>query len=109
MTERLCKVCDGWHDLDEPWPYNCLSHWKLTECRSHLSGPMVIRDTMDPVQSMLDGKMYDSKSVLRRTYKTGGVIEVGGETPKPFKKPKPDRKHVRASLERAFSKVGLGA
>lgn len=44
-----------------------------------LAAPMVIRDTMDPVQSMLDGKMYDSKRKLRRTYREGGVEEVGND------------------------------
>lgn len=22
---RKCKVCDGWHRLDRPWPHNCRS------------------------------------------------------------------------------------
>lgn len=81
--------------------------------RSHLPAPQVIGDTMDPVQSMLDGKLYDSKSRLRATYREAGVVEVGNDPsvtdPKPFRKPKPDRKAIRASLERAASRVGLGA
>lgn len=36
-------------------------------------------DTIDPVQSQLDGKMYDSKSALRATYKAAGYLEVGNE------------------------------
>lgn len=81
--------------------------------RSDLPGPMVIRDTMDPVQSMLDGKMYDSKANLRATYRAAGVTEVGNDpsivNPKPFKKPRPDRQAIKAAVGKAFSQAGLGA
>jgi hypothetical protein len=80
--------------------------------RSHLAGPQVIGDTMEPVQSMLDGKLYDSKSRLRETYRAAGVTEVGNDSsivdPKPFKKPPVDRSAIRASVSKAFSKAGLG-
>lgn len=78
--------------------------------RSHLGAPRVITDVMDPVQSMLDGKMYDSKARLRRTYREAGVTEVGNDVKlerAPVKRPK--RGDARAALERAASKVGLGA
>lgn len=39
----------------------------------------VIDDTMAPVQSMVDGKKYDSKSALRRHYRAAGVYEVGND------------------------------
>ena len=75
--------------------------------------PMLALDTMEPVQSMLDGKMYDSKAALRATYKAAGVTEVGNDPsimdPKPFEKPKPDRKKIKEAVGRAFSQAGLGA
>ena len=78
--------------------------------RSGLPVPMILSDTMEPVQSMLDGKLYDSKSALRATYRQAGVVEVGNDVAtKPPPKPKPDRKAVRASVERAFSRAGFGA
>lgn len=110
MRERYCKVCQGWHQPDA-WPHNCMPerNWN----RSHLPAPGVIIDTMAPVQSMLDGKMYDSKSALRATYKAAGVTEVGNDSsvldPKPFRKPKPDRKAIKAAVGKAFSQAGLGA
>lgn len=68
---------------------------------------------MDPVKSMLDGKLYTSKAALRATYKAAGVTEVGNDSsimsPKPFKKPKPDRKAIKAAVGKAFSRAGLGA
>ena len=47
--------------------------------QGELQCPMIIKDGMDPVQSQLDGKHYDSKSNLRRTYRAGGVEEVGND------------------------------
>lgn len=109
--QRLCKVCSKWHDLDAPWPAEC---WREpTKARSRLSAPMIIQDGMAPVQSMLDGKMYDSKAALRATYKAAGVTEVGDDpsvtNPKPFKRPKPSRKDIKAAVGKAFSQAGLGA
>ena len=71
---------------------------------------------MDPVRSNLDGKMYDSKRELRRTYKEGGVTEIGndGELYKSRiydKKAEKEkrRKEIRAATDRAFSQMGYGA
>jgi hypothetical protein len=58
--------------------------------------PMIIKDTIEPVRSMADGKMYDSMSSLRRTYRADGnpqgqeYIEVG-DAPM---KGKPPLKHA---------------
>jgi len=71
---------------------------------------MLISDSMAPVKSMLGGRMYDSKSRLRATYRAAGVTEVGNDLPvDPRPKAKPDRKGVKASVARAFSRAGLGA
>jgi hypothetical protein len=107
--QRFCRVCEGWHDPDA-WPHNCMSfNWN----RSDLSAPMLICDTMEPVQSQLDGQMYDSKAKLRATYKQAGMVEVGNDSsvtdPKPFKRPKPKREEVKAAVGKAFSRAGLGA
>lgn len=108
--ERHCRVCGNWHKVDE-WPLECYKPRKVA--RSGLSAPMINADTMEPVQSQLDGKMYDSKSELRATYKAAGMVEVGNDSsvtdPKPRPKPKPDRKKIKASVHKAFSQVGLGA
>jgi hypothetical protein len=109
MSERYCKICTGWHDLDQPWPVECIPVRK--DSRSHLPSPMFIADTMEPVKSMLDGKMYDSKRNLRKTYKEAGVIEVGNDPAmfRPRKRPPPDEKAIARSVDKAFSQAGLGA
>ena len=110
MTERWCKICKGWHD-PENWPHNCMP--EAMGVRGNHAAPRLIIDTMEPVQSMLDGKMYDSKSNLRRTYKEAGVTEVGNDSsildPKPFKRKRVTREDVRPSVEKALSKAGFGA
>ena len=77
--------------------------------RSHLSSPSVVSDTMDPVKSMLDGRMYDSKARLRQTYRDGNVIEVGNDVPTKHPERKSSRDDVKAAVGRAFSQAGLGA
>jgi ERCC4-type nuclease len=74
---------------------------------------MLITDTMDAVRSQLDGRLYDSKSALRKRYKQAGVVEVGNDSsitnPRPFKRPKVDRKAVNDSVDKAFARAGFGA
>lgn len=83
--------------------------------RSDLPAPMIIGDSIEPTQSMADGKYYTSRARLRGTYRPSGnphgnsYIEVGNETLKPKEKPKPDRRAINDSVERAFAKTGLGA
>lgn len=79
--------------------------------RSSLPAPMVIGDTIEEgVQSQLDGKTYTSKSELRKTYRQAGVTEIGNDSArhKPFVKPKPDRKAIRTSVEKAAARVDRG-
>lgn len=106
--ERFCKVCGSWHALDRPWPHNCRAEdWTQ---RSEMAAPMIIRDGMEPVQSMLDGRMYESKRALRATYRQAGVVEVGDEPIKPSTPAKkPDRAKIKEAVGRAFSRAGLGA
>lgn len=73
---------------------------------SDLPCPTVISDYVD-VKSMVDGQMYSSKSALRRSYRQHGVVEVGNEEMKAAPKPKPDRRAVRESIEKACSRAGI--
>lgn len=105
--QRLCKVCGGWHDLDKPWPHNCVTHERPMQ---HLAAPRHISDGMSAVQSMTNGLWYDSKSALRSEYKRAGVTEVGNEKLTP---PKPDKakakKDRQATIGKALSRAGFGA
>jgi hypothetical protein len=78
--------------------------------RSRHVCPAVIGDGMAPVQSMLDGRFYDSKAALRATYKAAGVTEVGNDPAICRKRPKPapDRGAIRDAVGQAFLRAGLG-
>lgn len=108
--QRFCPACKDWHAPDA-WPVECLPDLAMN--RSAHPGPMLIRDQMAPVRSMLDGKMYDSKRALRATYRAAGVVEVGNDSsvtaPKKKTPVRPKKEDVAATVSRAFSQAGLGA
>lgn len=115
--ERFCKHCTGWHDLSEPWPVECRVQ-TVSKMSQNLAAPMIMCDTMDThLQSMADGKHYDSKAAMRHSYKDNpqGIryTEVGDDasvmTPSERKQVKPDRGDIQRSVQTAFSQAGLGA
>jgi hypothetical protein len=116
MRQFFDKQLGLWLDEEEyAFRKSAASH---NGARSDLPAPMLINDTMEkPIQSMVDGKYYDSKARLRETYKPSGnkegkrYVEMGNDPSitKPYKKPKPDRNGIKASVRRAFSQAGLGA
>lgn len=67
-------------------------------------------DSMPPVLSQLDGKIYDSKSEIRKSYRRAGVLEVGTEKLSKYlsktdrKKPIPE-KVINEAMEKAYSKL----
>jgi hypothetical protein len=68
----MCRKCEKLHSVSEQWPREC------SEARPHYSKRTVfLSDTREPVQSMVDGKYYDSRSALREHYKVSGVECVG--------------------------------
>lgn len=103
--ERYCKTCRGWHPPSD-WPAECWQPKRVA--RGDFPLPLLNRDGMDPIQSMLDGQMYDSKSALRRTYKAAGVIEVGNDGPMASPPPRMgDAKAREAAAVSAMKRTGL--
>ena len=77
--------------------------------QGQLAAPMIVRDGQGGirgVQSMADGRFYDSKRAMRRHYREAGVMEVGDEAPT-TKGPvqRPDKAGIRASVERGMAAV----
>ena len=106
--ERFCDVCRNWHSLEAPWPSACVK--QEAPKRADLAAPNVNFDTMEPVQSMTNGQMYDSKAALRAEYKRAGVVEVGDDSsvtaPPPRPKTRTDRAEVRKSIKKSIDRVG---
>ena len=68
--------------------------------------PQIVRDALDGVRSMQDGKVYDSKSALYRSYREGGVrIVESGEGDAPMNPASDMRK---ADVAEAVGKVKAG-
>ena len=82
--------------------------------RSGLPCPMVIRDSMDDIQSMADGRIYDSKSALRRSYTADGnpqgrdYQEIGGTEIEPAGRASVDKKALRDAVDKAMHDVETG-
>jgi hypothetical protein len=88
--------------------------------QGQVCAPQIVSDGLafHGVRSMKDGKLYDSKSALRRHYRESGVVEVGNDSSisrekvtgpqKRFEDPKHDQK-IDAALGRAWSRAGLPA
>jgi len=68
--------------------------------------PAFVSDKLWDMKSMADGRLYDSKSELRRSYKEQGFIELGNDAPtdnSPVEKP-----NVRTELMGAYKAVRGG-
>jgi hypothetical protein len=90
MSERLCRACQGWHDLDQPWPAKCLSHFKGSAQRSDLPGPMIVSDIREYRASAVD-KSTGQRPVIggrrqhREFLRNNGYRELGNDAPAPRK------------------------
>lgn len=74
--QRMCRVCGGWHDLEEPWPEKCVRERKS-------SAPHVISDSMEPTLHHATGKMISSKRAFSRETRAAGCVELGNEPIRP--------------------------
>lgn len=70
-----------------------------------VNAPAILRDEIiGGIESMVDGKIYDSKSALRKSYKMHGVIEKGNDR---VQRQRPQsreelEKEIREDAEKAF-------
>ena len=75
------------------------------KAKKEVDAPFVIGDEiLGGIQSQVTGKIYDSKSNLRREYKRYGVIEKGNERLPPPKAPNQDEvyRDIREDVEKAY-------
>lgn len=117
VGKKYCRVSGTWLDAaeyDRRYADYEEMAFQARPRQGELCAPMLIRDETRAVMSMTNGRIYDSKSELRKEYRRAGVIEVGNETP--MKKAEPTsyerreaRKKRRGSIERALSQAGFGA
>ena len=99
-TQRMCKVCGEWHDLEQ-WPQACVRHTKS-------DAPYVISDTMAPIKHMGTGQYLDSKSKFRAATKASGCVEIGNESIKPRAPIKLDRGKRRDDIRKSIYELRNG-
>jgi hypothetical protein len=86
---------------------------KIAPKRSGLACPMLIRSFAEPVQSMADGKFYDTPRDLEKTYRADGnprgeeFIPLGNETLKTTEYV-PDASERRNDMREALHDVVSG-
>lgn len=97
MTQRLCKVCRGWHETTA-WPAGCAQ--RAVSKRGDFPVPMFTSDSMDPLMSHADGRMYDSRSEMLKHYADTGhrILEPGEKACRPAP-PKTTDAEIRAALQ----------
>lgn len=87
MSQRLCRACDKWHDLNMPWPQKCAGHFKASGPRSDLARPMIVGDLKEYRAAAVD-KATGQRPVIggrrqhREFLKNNGYFEIGNEMPK---------------------------
>lgn len=66
---RRCKVCEGWHPTDQPWPHNCREPVRIMQ---RLAAPMVVGD----IEPHVEGGVYiDSRRTQREFMRQNGLVE----------------------------------
>lgn len=96
---RLCRSCRQFHDLSEAWPVACLGHFGTGGDQA----AYVQSDSMEPIRSMADGRMYDSKSRYRQELRARGCYEVGNDRIERSRTAAPP---VRESLRQTRQQLG---
>lgn len=76
---RHCDSCNGWHDLDEPWPDNCKWHFHKREGEDKI-GLQIVKD-IEPYKAIgLPGApVIGGRAQHRAEMRAHGMVEVGNE------------------------------
>jgi len=74
--------------------------------RAPFPAPYLNRDGIEPLRSMADGKVYESKSAMRRAYRELGYEELGNDAPRAVADAPPV--DAKAEVIEAYKKVRDG-
>lgn len=105
MTTRHCRICNDWHDLDEPWPEECIAHYRHGRSSD---APNIIRDGIE-MKSMVDGKVYTSKNAYYKSLGKNGLYIDDRRTsdmmPEGPNRPKDGPSDVGRDVKRAWDSL----
>jgi hypothetical protein len=84
VTQRHCRICNGWHELGDPWPDACLGHFGSQYAKTS-DGVQIIKD-IEPYQAMGsdvaaggNAPQIGGRRQHREYLKRNGYHEVGTE------------------------------
>ena len=86
MPSRFCRICSGWHDLDEDWPQACAGHFRQPSA----SGMQIIKD-IEPYKAIASdiatGKppVIEGRRQHREFMRRNNYVEIGNEKQAPRK------------------------
>lgn len=103
---RFCRVCKDFHDVEAPWPAECLGHFASRSAGAGEARFHIISDTIEPFQAMHTGEVFSSKSRYRQDLKARGYIEVGNENRTAKPPPPVDRASIRKSIRDSYQQLG---
>lgn len=98
---RLCRICGEFHPLDTAWPNGCEGHFGAQAD----DAPMIRSDGMEPIRSMADGKMYDSRSGYYASVKRAGCEIVGNDRAPFERRPEFNPGRVGPDIKRAIEQL----
>lgn len=113
IEPALFNADEAWFVFDDGRKYLRKRQPSENSARSDFPTPMIMSDSIDPVKSMADGKIYDSKSALYRTYRPDGNPQgiryecVGNEDTSKFTPLKRDKAKAMEAVHRAASEMGI--
>lgn len=113
MKSQPHKVYD-WFTTDDGRQIYRRVEYERRCARSEFPMPMIISDRIEPVQSMADGKTYDSMAALRRTYRADGnpqgveYTEVGDAERSGPETPKVTKEECAVLLDKFEAAVNRG-
>lgn len=87
MASRHCDVCNGWHDLEQPWPAACMDHYRKRRGEDKI-GLQIMKD-IEPYKSVVDGSVIGGRKQHRDHLRARGLVEVGNENVKQTYQPPP--------------------
>ena len=103
MTQRFCRVCEGWHDLSEDWPSSCIGHFRPAS-----SGLQIVKD-IEPYKAIAVDVATGRTPVItgraqhREFMKRNSYIEIGNEK---LSGARPEMQTVsKAEIKRAIEQV----
>jgi hypothetical protein len=102
-TFRKCRVCDDLHEVNA-WPLACAAHYG----EAPRQATYIRADGMDPIRSMVSGKIHDSRSAYYREVRQAGCEIVGNDRAGFGPRPQARSEGVAQSIKRALAQHGMG-